>query len=170
MAICPYCSADVMEGDEYCSECQVSLADLSLPEPRTDVERALLTDRVRVLNPREPLMVDESTPVCDVLQTMCEQRVGCVLVTSGDKLTGIFSEHDALMKLGANVEDRAQQPVSKFMTAAPQTLTVSAKVVFAVHRMEIGGFRHLPLVDDDGRPAGIVSVRDILDYLATLTS
>lgn len=169
MAICPYCSADVIEGEDYCGDCQASLVDLSLPEPSTDVERALLADRVGVLNPREPLAVDESATVCDVLQTMCEERVGCVLVTRDGKLTGIFSEHDALMKIGANVEDRAEQPVSKFMTAAPQTLAVSAKVVFAVHRMDVGGFRHLPLVDDDGQPAGIVSVRDILDYLAKLT-
>ena len=98
MALCPYCSADVIEGEDYCGDCQASLVDLSLPEPQSHVERALLADRVGALNPREPLMVDESTGVCEVLRTMCERRVGCVLVTRGNQLTGIFSEHDALMK------------------------------------------------------------------------
>ena len=142
---------------------------ISLPEPQSHVERALLADRVGALNPREPLMVDESTGVCEVLRTMCERRVGCVLVTRGNQLTGIFSEHDALMKIGPNVEDRANQPISKYMTPSPRTLTVTAKVAFAVHRMEVGGFRHLPLVDEEDQPVGVVSVRDILDYLASLT-
>jgi CBS domain-containing protein len=52
------------------------------------------------------------------------------------------------------------------MTAAPETLPVDAKVAFALQRMDVGGYRHLPIVDDAGTVTGIISVRDILKYLA----
>ena len=52
------------------------------------------------------------------------------------------------------------------MTSDPQTLEADSKVAFAVQRMDLGSYRHVPIVDDQGRPVGIVSVRDILRYLA----
>jgi CBS domain-containing protein len=51
------------------------------------------------------------------------------------------------------------------MTAPVQTLPPTAKIAFAVHQMDLGGYRHLPIADADGAPLGIISVRDILNYL-----
>jgi CBS domain-containing protein len=51
------------------------------------------------------------------------------------------------------------------MTKEPQSLDLQAKVVFALQRMDLGGFRHIPIVDAEGHPTGIISVRDILRYL-----
>jgi CBS domain-containing protein len=51
------------------------------------------------------------------------------------------------------------------MTASPQTLDQDAKVAFAVQRMDLGGYRHIPIVDDEDRLVGTISVRDILAYL-----
>ena len=51
------------------------------------------------------------------------------------------------------------------MTRAPQSLDSTAKVGFAIHRMSIGGYRHLPITDAHGRPLSMVSVRDVLRYL-----
>ena len=48
---------------------------------------------------------------------------------------------------------------------SPETLEIGAKVAFAVQRMEVGGYRHLPIVGDTGELTGIISVRDILQYL-----
>ena len=51
------------------------------------------------------------------------------------------------------------------MTADPQTLVEDARIVFAIHRMDLGGYRHLPIVDSQGRLRGVISVRDLLRYL-----
>ena len=51
------------------------------------------------------------------------------------------------------------------MTKNPQSLPATAKIAFAVQRMDLGGYRHVPITGTDGRPAGIFSVRDILGYL-----
>ena len=111
------------------------------------------------------LTVIASTPVRDVLQLLHTRRVGCVLVVEQDKLVGIFTERDVLLRLGADAAAYGDRPVSEFMTANPQTLEANARIAFAVQRMDIGGFRHVPVVTSDGAPLGVISVRDILDYL-----
>ena len=165
MVLCPYCGSKIIEGDDTCSECQASLADLHLPLPASEVERALLADRVGELQPNAPLAVAPQVPVGDVLQQMVDKSVGCMLVIEDGELKGIFTERDALMKLGPEVEDCRQRPVSEFMTTSPETLAATAKVAFAVQRMDLGGFRHLPIVGADGATQGLISVRDILRYL-----
>jgi CBS domain-containing protein len=51
------------------------------------------------------------------------------------------------------------------MTVNPATLRARDKIAFALHRMNVGGFRHIPILDDDDRLIGVISIRDILRYL-----
>ena len=51
------------------------------------------------------------------------------------------------------------------MTPSPETLRPKDSVAYALNKMSVGRIRHVPLVDDDGRPAGMISVRDIVDFL-----
>ena len=51
------------------------------------------------------------------------------------------------------------------MTSAPVTVSQDDSIAYALHAMDLGGYRHLPVVDEDGRPTGIISVRDILRFL-----
>jgi CBS domain-containing protein len=88
-------------------------------------------------------------------------------VADGPKPLGIFSERDALRKLNVRSAELGSQPVSKFMTANPQTLVAHAKIAYAVQRMDLGGYRHLPIVDDEGKLLGIISARDIINYLTS---
>ncbi|HKD36556.1 MAG TPA: CBS domain-containing protein, partial [Pirellulales bacterium] len=128
----------------------------------------LLSDRVETLSPRKPIAVAAATPVGDVLRLMVERKVGCVLVAEGAKPLGIFSERDALRKIGDQAVQFATRPVSEFMTPKPETLMADAKIAFAVQRMDLGGFRHLPIVDRDGQLIGVISARDILRYLTDI--
>ena len=52
------------------------------------------------------------------------------------------------------------------MTEDPESLPEDAEIAWAVNRMSLGGFRHVPLVDGNGRPVGILSVKDVVNYLA----
>ena len=56
------------------------------------------------------------------------------------------------------------------MTPNPQTLRLDAKIAFALQRMDLGGFRHVPVVSRHNEPVGVISVRDILDYLTERTA
>ncbi len=163
--ICPYCGADNLDGVDDCDECGQSLSDAHLSEPPTAVEQSLLADHVQVLGPQTPVVVSADAPVRDVLRAMVDRGTGCVLVADGDRPAGIFTERDALERLNTAASTLGDRPVSEFMTADPETLEPTAKVVFAVQRMDVGGYRHIPIVDERGELAGIVSVRDILRYL-----
>ena len=166
MIDCPSCGTENIPGVDECSECGQSLSDLYLQTPESELEQNLLTDRVSVLDPKQPITIGPEMRVGDVLQLMVDQNIGCLIVAEDGKPIGIFSERDALMKINVEVSQYGQRPVSDFMTPEPQTLAANAKLVFALQRMDVGGYRHLPIVDDDGRLTGIVSVRDILQYLA----
>jgi len=166
MMICPYCDHDNIEGSDACEQCQQPLDDLSLPAPPTIVERSLVKDRINDLKPRDPLVVAPTTPVADVLRLLVDHAVGCAIVVETDEVVGIFSERDALLQLNTEAIELGDQPVSEFMTTNPQTLQADAKIAFAVQRMDQGGYRHIPIVDAQGHATGIISVRDILRYLA----
>lgn len=162
---CPWCGADNLDGVDDCAACGQSLSDAHLPDPPTVVEQGLLADHVPILAPQTPVAAAADTPVRDVLRAMVDAGTGCVVVADGNRPVGIFSERDALMRLNTDARAMGGRPVSDFMTAPPDTLAPDAKVAFAVQRMAVGGYRHIPIVGADGGLAGIVSVRDILRYL-----
>ncbi len=166
MIICPFCDHANMEGADACEHCTQSLAHLSLPTPVTDIERNLLTDRMDVLDLDPVLVLKSNEPVGRAIALMIQHRIGCVpVVDDQGKLVGIFTERDALNRVGAKAAEVAESPLSEFMTATPLTLPATAKIAFAVHRMDLGGFRHVPIVDAEKRPQHVVSARDILQYL-----
>ena len=164
MIICPFCGSEVLEGADICDECQHSLTDMGIPQPGTAVERGLLKDRIRLLEPKSPYTVSPDTPVNVVLKSMMAESIGCVMVVQDDQLIGIFSERDALMKLNAEVAQYAERPISKFMTPEPITLESKDRIAFALHKMHVGGYRHVPVMTE-GKLTGVISIRDILGYL-----
>ncbi len=168
MILCPHCRKKNINGAEDCEHCGQPLVDTHLPPPSSEAARSLLEDRVHVLEPSTPIAVAPTVPVRDVMRLMVERRIGCVLVADGPKLIGIFSDRDALRKINTAAAELAAHPVSEFMTAKPETLMADAKIAFAVHRMDLGGFRHLPIVSPSGELVGVISARDILRYLTEI--
>lgn len=162
---CPYCDNEVIAGADECDACGQPLTEYNLPVPATPVERALLSDRIRLFQGRQPLIVSPTMPVREVLRLMVDNKVGCVAVVERGKLVGIFTERDVLLKIGERAAELGTHAVSEFMTAKVESLPPTAKIAFAVHRMDLGGYRHIPVTNSDGEPTGIFSVRDILAYI-----
>ncbi len=166
---CPVCDFTNPPGVDECRNCLTPLSGLDLPVPRGPVETSLLTDSVAVLQPRPPVTVTADATLGSAVRLMIEQRVGAVLVTDrrGD-LVGILTERDFLAKVvGVRGYDRL--PVADFMTHSPETVAPDDLLVTVIGKMDGGGYRHLPVVAA-GKPVGVVSVRDILRHLTTLTA
>src|SRR4051812_27657497 len=162
--ICPYCEAEIIEGADECDKCGEGLTHLSRHIPASSVEADLIRDRIERLWPKSPSTVPPSATVGEVLKKMVDQRIGCVMIVDSGKLVGIFSERDALMKLNADAPKFMNRPISQFMTPDPVTLETSDKIAFALHKMNVGGYRHVPILFH-GKLAGVISIRDILRYL-----
>ena len=162
---CPFCEAEVIEGADTCDDCGQSLAEFHLPNPASEVELALLTDRVSKLRGRPVLVISPSMPVREAIRVLAYNKIGCVVVVEKGQIAGIFTERDALMKVNDALATVGERPVSEFMTSSVECLPLGAKIAFAVHRMDLGGFRHVPIVNENNEPIGLFSVRDILNYL-----
>ena len=93
---------------------------------------------------------------------MAEKRIGALLVLDQQRIAGIFTERDALNKVLAGNLDPDKTPVGSVMVADPQTIRADRPLAHALHMMAEGGFRHVPVVDDQGLPLGMVSARDAL--------
>jgi len=164
MILCPYCEAENIEGADECDKCGAALTHLSIRVPATSVEADLLRDRIERLWPKSPTTVTPDTSVADVLKKMVDAKIGCVMIVDKDQLVGIFSERDALMKLNTDSSKFLGRPISQFMTPDPVTLETSDKIAYALHKMHVGGYRHVPILFE-GKLAGVISIRDILRYL-----
>ena len=165
MIDCPFCGAENIPGIDDCEECGQPLSHEQNSVPENEIERSLIKDRVSALEPKQPCTVAPDATVGEVLHEMATNRIGCVMIVEDGKPVGIFSERDALMKLNTDAVSLSDRPISEYMTANPETLEDSAKIAFAVQRMDLGGYRHLPIVSKDDQLQGIVSVRSILNYL-----
>jgi len=136
------------------------------------LESILSQSRLRHLNQTETVVVKPDVPVREVCSRMQETRTGGVLVVGPDgRLQGIFTERDFLDKL-ALAEARARlqvdldSPVKQLMTPSPRALSPDKTLGDAISLMTEGGYRHIPLVEDDGRVFGLVSANDLVTYIA----
>lgn len=121
--------------------------------------------KIRHLSLREPAMVERHASIHDAVEAMKTHSLGCALVCDGGKLIGLFTERDLLNKvIGEPVE--YDHSIEKVMTANPAKLSLDDSVIEVMRLMEEGDYRNIPLVDDEGRAAGVVTVRDLVSYFA----
>ena len=88
----------------------------------------MLNDKIVSLKLPAPLCVDSGTSVGEVIETVQQHRTGAVLICEGKRITGIITERDILMKIVAR-DVSFDEPVEKFMTPDPQTLTPHRPIV-----------------------------------------
>ena len=131
-------------------------------DPAADL---LFSTKLRALNPRAPLAVAPGESVADACAAMRANKVGCVLVVDGDDLLGIFTERDVLHKVTGSDLDPASVKIEELMTPNPTTLRPAHSLAQALNKMTLDGCRHIPLVNREGKPVGVVSVRRIVDFL-----
>ena len=164
---CPGCGYENLPGADACENCGTSLTREDVPQAVTEVERSLMEDPVECLQPISPLRVDLQTSLEEAIQRMRNHGIGCVLITdAGGKLTGILTEKDLLQKVAGQGLDLGQCIVGDFMSPAPESSKPDHPLGYALHRMIVSDIRYLPIVDSSDRPAGIVSSRDIVAYMA----
>ena len=166
---CPACDHLNPPGVDECENCRTALTSLDVPVPQGPVETTLLTDPVSILDPRPPVTVSSDATLGQAIREMIDRRVGAVLVTgSSGELVGILTERDFLTKI-VGESSYESLPVTRYMTPSPETVAHSDLLAVALAKMDAGGYRHLPVVFQ-GKPVGVISVRDILRHLTAICS
>jgi signal-transduction protein with cAMP-binding, CBS, and nucleotidyltransferase domain len=112
------------------------------------------------------LAMEVGEKVGTAAREMVSRKIGSVLVTIEGRLAGIVTERDLLNRMVLHPFDPKQTTLGDIMTREVQSLRPHDTIAVAIHRMSVGGCRHVPLGDADHRPVGMVSVRDIVDDLA----
>ena len=148
---------DVLEGDEGAPEVG----------RHRDVGREMLETPLGELKRTAPVTVAPTATVARAAELMRTRKVGAVLVKKGRALVGVFTERDLVMRAMAT-RRWAGAPVKKFMSPKPETLKLGDPVAYALNKMSVGRFRHVPLLDASGALVGMVSIRDIVDFIVEL--
>jgi CBS domain-containing protein len=159
---CPVCGYENLSGAEVCDNCGADLAG-DVPQATSSFHGRLLGEHLDELGAPPPLTVEPATPVDEAIARMHEAEVDCVLVISDGRLVGIFTDRDAVVKAAGKRLDAFH--VRDFMTPDPVVLRHDDPIALAIHKMAVGGFRHIPIVEH-GRPTGVVTARDVFHHLA----
>lgn len=116
----------------------------------------------------EPLIGRGAETVRKATAMMAEHACSSILICEGERLQGIFTERDLLVRVVAAGLDPDKTTLAEVMSADPDTIDGNEPVIEAIRRMDEFNFRHLPVMVD-GKVAGVVSLRDLpLDDLAQM--
>jgi len=123
---------------------------------------------VSSLGRRDPATVTMTATLGSAIAAMQVGDSRTVLVADhDDRLVGVFTERDVVRRvLGVEPAPSGERPIAEFMTASPDALRLDSSLGEALELMQRRGYLGVPLVDDDGRIAGHLDARDILEYVA----
>jgi len=127
-------------------------------------EQRVKVVEVMALDLDPAVVVDVSASLAEAMRQMCAARTGCCLVTRDGFLAGIITERDVTQKIFGH-QGALKQAVSEWMTPDPERVVRTDPIRRAVRLMQRGGFRNVPVVDEEGRVVGCVRHKDFINYL-----
>ena len=140
-----------------------------LDEELLEIRGAFLDDTIAALDPAQPICLAETATAEEAIAHMLERRqAGVLVVDDAGRLTGIFTERDVLTRVAGAGRDAARTALHDVMTPNPEALSSGDRIAYAVRSMSVAGYRTVPLVDAERRPVGVVTVSDVIRWLAHL--
>ncbi len=164
---CPACGFENHAGEDACENCGADLSVAQVPADPSSFQGRLLSEHLDAIATGEPPTVGPTEPVRKAIDRMHAEGVDCLLVMHEERLVGIFTDRDAVLKLA---DKRLEAfDVRDVMTRDPVVLRPDDSLAVAIHKMAVGGFRHIPVMDGD-RPIGIVAARDVFHHVLDAVS
>lgn len=109
-----------------------------------------------------PVLVTEETTIDQAAAMMWENRIGSVIVVDKEaRMAGIITASDIIFAVTKSLIGR-QVPVSSIMSKTSIIASPHESVLTAVERMMKDNVRHLPVIEKNGTPVGIISTRDAM--------
>mmetsp|Transcript_35410 Transcript_35410/g.74337 ORF Transcript_35410/g.74337 Transcript_35410/m.74337 type:complete len:529 (+) Transcript_35410:233-1819(+) len=124
---------------------------------------------VSALRPKAALVIDPFCTVCEAAKKCSKAHVDAVLICDDGKLMGILTDTDVLARVIAKGLDPKEVKVCDVMTREPTCVRSGEDAVEALCTMVSHAFRHLPVLDDNGRIIGVLDITKCLyDAIARL--
>lgn len=130
-----------------------------------EFEKSLCEDAIGVLQIQPFDHVTPQTTIRDALHKMIDNDVACLVVTRDGRPVGIVSERDVLNRIVDRYAALADHPIAEVMTPDPIVVNTTDSPARVMNVMGSGLFRHLPVVDVDGKLVGILGARRVTAYL-----
>ncbi|HLO01004.1 MAG TPA: CBS domain-containing protein [Pyrinomonadaceae bacterium] len=172
---CPSCGHENIDGIDRCENCLAPFRQLDIPsaDAAEGLARSVMEDNLKQLDRDEVIYTAPDATALEVARLMKNSNTGCALVIDGNKLVGIFTEHDVLLKMTADAAggralspgDIANIPIKALMSPDPETLDETNSVAEALNKMSLGRYRHIPFKKADGSYA-VASIKSVLKYIA----
>ena len=139
------------------------LGDQDDPEMKEAIK---IQDPISSMTLSEPIIIDLGTNLRHVLDKMQEDKINCILTLTDGMLGGILTERDILLKVTGKGFDLDLTTIDEFITPNPESVTPDNPLAYALNKMYIGGFRNVPVVNDELFPIGIIGIADIISSIA----
>ena len=137
-------------------------------QPRYDdgLERSLCVEKISKVIKIKPFeCVDGSMTVRQVIADIVEKDIAAVVITEEDRPIGILTERDIQNNIARRLEDLGDTPISEVMTRDPIVVSGTDSPARAMNLMTSGNFRHIPVVDADGKLIGVIGPSRLTSYL-----
>lgn len=105
----------------------------------------------------------------EVVEKMCKENIGSVLIVDENgKISGIITERDIIYAASRGLFKKEDIKVESLMSKNVITVSEESSIYEAIEKMRAHNIRHLPVVDDQGKPVGVISLRDLIDFSVSL--
>ena len=118
---------------------------------------------IRIAQVPPPTVMVDAT-VLEAVWSMQNARTGATAILEGEKLVGIFSERDVMLRVVAAQRDAAATQVKKVMTSPVKSIFEDQDAGDALELMVANHVRHLPILGRQGSLVGLISIRNLLHH------
>jgi CBS domain-containing protein len=161
---CPSCGTTNLEGIDECAYCGADLSGIEPAMDREHAEPSAMHLPLTALQLSTVQAIAPETTVGEAVQTLVRQQMDFVQIVENHKLIGVLSVRDIMTRIGCDYAAKLGRPVREFMTMRVETLPPDAPITFGMNKMDVGGYRHIPILQE-GRVLGVASAEDMVRYL-----
>ena len=120
---------------------------------------------IRRLSHRSPITLEEGKSVKEAVEMMRKNRFGSLLITQKGILSGIFTERDVMYQVALKKKEWDKIKIETVMSADPECFRPDDSIEFIINAMHVGAKRHIAIVDEQKHPIGVISVKDIIEFI-----
>ena len=168
MTLCPACGFNNIEGMDACEKCGTDLFNLgSERKPVTNdmFEVDIMNETLDILDLQYALCISESIKLKEAIKLLDERKKGAAYIIKDDEVIGIVTAHDIVQKASKLNPLSLDAPITEFMSKNIETLPVYARIVDAMHLINIGGHEYLLVTTENSDKYKYLGIRGILSYI-----